>query len=153
MRKVMDIARKEFSVAFWSPIAYVLLCLSLIVFNVFFFIIIDENREATLRDMFILMEFMFIFITPLITMKVFAQEKESGTLEFLMTTPTRTRTVVLGKYLGVLAFFTVLILLTLPYYFIIEHYGRPDRLSMCAGYVGIWLEGAFFVAIGVMTSS
>lgn len=153
MRKIWDIASKEFWLTFQSPIAYILLCLSLIVFNAFFFVIIDENREATLRDMFVLMEFLFVFMIPLITMRSFAQEKDVGTMEFLMTTPTTQGQIVLGKYLGVLMFLTVMILLTFPYYFIVGHYGDPDRAAMIVGYFGIWLEGAFFTAIGVMTSS
>ena len=153
MNKVLTILNKELKVAFQSPIAYILLFLALIIFNVFFFIIIDENREATLRDMFILMEFLFVFLIPLISMKAIAQEKEAGTMEFLMTTPTTGTAIVLGKYFGILAFFTIMVLLTLPYYFIIEFFGQPDRMTVLLGYFGIWLEGAFFVAIGVMTSA
>ncbi len=153
MRKVWNMATKEFWVTFQSPVAYILLCLSLIVFNAFFFVIIDENREATLRDMFVLMEFLFVFMVPLITMRTVAQERDNGTMEFLMTTPTSQAQIILGKYLGVLMFFSTMILLTFPYYFIVSHYGQPDHAAMAVGYLGIWIEGAFFVAVGVMTSS
>ncbi|MBP9853983.1 MAG: ABC transporter permease subunit [Candidatus Omnitrophica bacterium] len=153
MNKIICIASKELKVSFQTPVAYILLCLSLTIFNIFFFIIIDENREATLRDMFTLMEFMFVFLIPLITMKTLAQEKESGTMEFLKTTPTTDAAIILGKYFGVLMFFSIMILLTLPYYLIIEHFGAPDRSAVLVGYLGLWLEGAFFIAIGIMTSS
>jgi ABC-2 type transport system permease protein len=146
-------AVKEFKVNFQSPVAYILLCLALVIFNIFFFMIIDENREATLRDVFTLMEFILVFLVPLITMKSIAHENETGTMEFLKTTPTTNGAIIIGKYVGSLMFFSVMIALTLPYYFIIEFFGNPDRLAILAGYVGIWLEGAFFVAIGVMTSS
>ncbi|MGE3980385.1 MAG: ABC transporter permease subunit [Candidatus Omnitrophota bacterium] len=122
-------------------------------FNIFFFIIIDENREATLRDVFAVMEFMLVFLIPLITMKSIAHENEAGTMEFLKTTPTTDVAIILGKYLGGLMFFSILIALTSPYYFIIEFFGAPDRAAIFAGYTGIWLEGAFFVAVGIMTSS
>lgn len=153
MIKVFHIAVKELRVTFQSPVAYILLCLSLTVFNIFFFIIIDENREATLRDVFAIMEFMLVFLIPLITMKLIAHENESGTMEFLKTTPTTDGQIILGKYLGGVLFFSSMIVLTLPYYFIVEFFGAPDRFAIFTGYVGIWLEGAFFVAIGVMTSS
>ena len=119
----------------------------------FFFIIIDRNQEATLKDVFKVMEFLFVFIIPLLTMKTFAEEKATGTMEFLMTTPTTNTAIVLGKYLGSLIFFTLIILFTLVYYFIIEFFATPDRVAIFTGYLGIWLEGAMFIAIGLMVSS
>lgn len=115
--------------------------------------IINESREASLRDIFKVMEFMFVFIVPLLTMKIFSEEKSTGTMEFLMTTPTTNMAIVLGKYLGSLAFFTLMIGITTVYYFIIEYFGQPDQLTILTGYAGIWLEGAFFLAIGMLMSS
>lgn len=153
MKKIIAIASKEVQSCFKSPIAYIVLVLTITIFNMFFFIIVDESREANLRDVFKVMEFLFIFIAPLLTMKVFAEEKQSGTIEFLMTTPTTNTAITIGKYLGSLAFFTMIMALTSAYYFILKFYSRPDSLAIFIGYLGIWLEGAFFVAIGVMTSS
>jgi len=79
------------------------LILSLSVFHYFFFIIIDHNQEATLRDVFKIMEFLLVFMIPLLTMKSFAEEKQLGTLEFLLTTPTRNSEIVMGKFLEVRA--------------------------------------------------
>ncbi len=70
-----------------------------------------------------------------------------------MTSPLTNTAIVLGKYIGVLALFSILILMTFVYYGVIEYYGNPDRMTILAGYVGIWLEGAFFIAIGMMASS
>jgi ABC-2 type transport system permease protein len=99
------------------------------------------------------MEFMFVFLVPLLTMKTFSEEKLTGTMEFLMTTPTTNTAIVLGKYLGSLIFFTLLLIMTTVYYLIIEYFGRPDRLATLSGYTGVWLEGAFFLSIGILTSS
>jgi ABC-2 type transport system permease protein len=99
------------------------------------------------------MEFMFVFLAPLLTMKLFAEEKSSGTMEFLMTTPTRKISIVLGKYLGSLIFFTLIILYSGIYFGIIEYYGTPDRPASAVGYLGIWLEGAMFLAVGMLASS
>lgn len=153
MGKVIAIATKELKAYFKSPIAYIILILTISIFNIFFFLIIDQDQEASLRDVFKIMEFLFIFIVPLLTMKTFAEEKFSGTIEFLMTTPTTNTAIVLGKYLGSLIFFTIIIGLTSSYYFIIEFFGQPERLTILAGYLGIWLEGALFIAIGILTSS
>jgi len=153
MNKIFAIAKKELKAYFTSPIAYIVLIITISIFNIFFFLIINENREATLRNVFKVMEFLFVFIVPLLTMKIFSEEKLSGTMEFLMTTPTTNTAIVLGKYLGSLIFFTLIIAMTSSYYFIIEFFGQPDRLAVATGYLGIWLEGALFIAIGILTSS
>jgi ABC-2 type transport system permease protein len=153
MNKIIIIAKKELAAYFKSPTAYIILILTISIFNIFFFMIIDENREVSLRDVFKVMEFMFVFLIPLLTMKTFSEEKLTGTMEFLMTTPTTNTAIVLGKYLGSLIFFSLLLMMTTVYYLIIESFGRPDRLATLSGYMGVWLEGAFFLSIGILTSS
>lgn len=153
MTKVIALAKKELHDYFSSPIAYIMLIAMLLLFNIFFYMIISQNKEVSLRDIFQLMEFMFIFMVPLLTMRLFAEEKANGTMEFLLTTPLTPSTIVLGKYLGIMTFFSLVIASTVIYYLIIEFFGDPDPLSILSGYVGIWLEGAFFIAIGLLTSS
>ncbi len=153
MNKIISIARKELRSYFKTPIAYIILFLTISIFNVFFFIIIDQNRECTLRDMFKLMEFIFVFIIPILTMRTFAEERRSGTLEFLLTSPTTTFEIVIGKYFGSLLFLTVMIALSGTYVLILEIFGTPDQPAILLGYFGIWLEGALFIAIGILTSS
>jgi gliding motility-associated transport system permease protein len=153
MSKIFAIAAKELKAYFKSPIAYIVLITTISVFNIFFFLIIDQGQEANLRDVFKIMEFLFIFIIPLLTMKTFAEEKFSGTMEFLMTTPTTNTTIVLGKYLGSLLFFSLIIGLTTSYYFILEFFGQPEPMASLLGYIGTWLEGALFIAIGILVSS
>ncbi|MFT5760046.1 MAG: ABC-2 type transport system permease protein [Alteromonadaceae bacterium] len=153
MNKIFALTKKELHSYFSSPIAYIILIAALSLFNILFFMIIDQNREVSLRDIFQVMEFMFIFIIPLLTMKLFAEEKANGTMEFLLTSPLTPTMIVLGKYLSMLVFYSLLIGLTGVYYFIVEYFGDPDPYSILSGYVGIWLEGAFFIAIGLLTSS
>ncbi|MCA9405959.1 MAG: ABC transporter permease subunit [Candidatus Omnitrophica bacterium] len=153
MPKVIAITKKELAAYFKSPVAYIILVVTLVIFNFLFFMIIDQNREATLRDVFQAMEFIFLFIVPLLTMKVFAEEKNAGTMEFLMTTPTNNNVIVFGKYLGTLLFLSVLLLISVVYYGIIEFYAAPDWAATLSGFLGIWLEAALFLAIGMMTSS
>ncbi len=153
MSKIVTLARKELATYFKSPMAYIVLVAMLSVFNVFFFLSIRQSHEADLRDVFKVMEFMLLFFVPLLTMKVFSEEKFSGTIEFLMTTPTTNTAIVLGKYVGGMAFFTLIIGLTSSYYIILESFGQPDRWAMLIGYAGLWLEGALLMAIGMLTSS
>jgi len=153
MKTAWIIARKELGTYFKSPIAYIILTITISIFNIFFFVLLEQNREASLRDMFKLMEFMFVFIVPLLTMRLFCEEKRLGTIEFLMTSPTSNESIVLGKYLGSLLFFTSLILLTGTYYFILEYFVKMDRWAAFAGYLGIWLEGGLFISIGLLMSS
>lgn len=153
MNKIIALTKKELYGYFSSPIAYIILIAALSLFNILFFMLIDQNREVSLRDIFQVMEFMFIFIVPLLTMKLIAEEKANGTMEFLLTAPLTPTMIVLGKYLSMLIFYSLLIALTGTYYFIVEYFGEPDPYSILSGYIGIWLEGAFFIAIGLLTSS
>ncbi|MEP1446199.1 MAG: ABC transporter permease subunit [Paraglaciecola sp.] len=153
MSKIVALIKKELHGYFSSPIAYIILILMLSLFNVFFFLVIDQNREVSLRDVFQLMEFMLVFFIPLLTMRLFSEEKANGTMEFLQTAPLTQSMIVLGKYFSMLIFYSLLIALTLSYYFIVEYFGDPDPLGMLSGYLGIWLEGAFFIAVGLLASS
>lgn len=153
MNKIFALTKKELYSYFSSPIAYIILIMMLSLFNIFFFLIIDQNREVSLRDVFQLMEFMLVFFIPLLTMRLFSEEKSNGTMEFLLTAPLTLGMIVLGKYFSMLIFFSLLIVLTGSYYFIVEYFGEPDTYSMLSGYLGIWLEGAFFIAVGLLASS
>lgn len=153
MNKIIALTKKELHSYFSSPIAYIILIATVSLFNVFFYLIIEQNREVALRDIFQLMEFMFVFLIPLLTMRLFSEEKANGTMEFLLTAPLTHTMIVMGKYLSMLIFYSILIGLTLTYYIVIEYFGAPDLPSIFSGYAGIWLEGAFFIAIGLLVSS
>ena len=153
MAKLISIAKKELSSYFKSSMAYIVFGLMICIFNIFFFMIIDQNREASLRDVFLVMDFMLIFLAPILTMRLFSEEKLTGTMEFLMTSPISNTAIVLGKYVGVLILFSIMISITFLYYAIIEYFGSPDRLTILTGYFGVWLEGALFLSIGMLTSS
>src|SRR3989338_5938755 len=96
---------------------------------------------------------MFVFTVPLLTMKIFAEEKRSGTIEFLVTSPIKNTDIVVGKFLGSLTFYTIILAITGVYYALIEYFGAPDRWPILTGYLGIWLEGMLFIAMGMLTSS
>lgn len=153
MNKAFYIAKKELSSFFKSPMAYIILATMISIFNIFFFIIIDQNQEASLENVFLVMDFMLIFLMPIITMRLFSEEKSNGTMEFLMTAPVSNTAIVLGKYLSVLFLFSIMISITFVYFGIVEFFANPDRLTILFGYIGVYLDGALFLAIGLMTSS
>ncbi len=151
--KIFAIASKEIKAFFRGPMGCIVLTITISIFNVLFYCIVSDNKEATLRDVFQAMEFMFIFIVPLITMRLFAEEKMAGTMEFLLTTPTKTSDFVLGKYLGSLLILVLLISVIPVYFLIMNAYGKVDVMAAWAGFLGIFLEGAFFMALGLLTSA
>jgi ABC-2 type transport system permease protein len=136
-----------------SPVAGVVLFVTAGIFNVFFFLLVDQEGEAGLRDIFKVMEFIFIFIIPLLTMKVFAEERSSGTFELLMTAPLGPAALISGKFLAVLGFYAGILVLTIPYYIVLELYSAPDRAAIISGYIGMLGEGALFIAIGMAMSA
>lgn len=150
---VSVLIKKELTTLFHTPVAYLVLIITLLIFNLFFFMIIDHNREASLRDIFQVMEFLFVFIIPILTMKTFAEERSTGTLELLLTCPVKIRELVTGKFLGTSGFLMILLLLTGIYGIILSVFAKPDIASMLSGYAGIVLVGLFFVSIGVMVSA
>ncbi len=153
MIKAFYIAKKELGNLFKTPMAYIILFIALSVFNFFFFLIIEENREATLRDVFLVMQFMLITFIPVLTMRTFAEEKQTGTMEFMLTCPIREWEIVLGKFLGNTAFYTIMVLLTSIYYLILKIFSSPDAAQILLGYFAIFLQGTMFIAIGTMISS
>jgi ABC-2 type transport system permease protein len=94
-----------------------------------------------------------LFAVPVITMRLLAEERKSGSIEVLMTAPISEGQVVAGKFLAALAFWVVLWLPTVLYAVILERYGDVDWGTLGAGYLGILLLGAFFLSIGIMTSA
>lgn len=151
--KITALFRKDSKSLTASPAAGIMLLVSVGVFNAFFFLLVDQQGEATLRDIFKVMEFMFIFIIPLLTMKIFAEERSTGTFEFLMTAPVQPMTLIAGKFMAVFVFYAGILFLTIPYYIILEIFSEPDRMSVLSGYLGLLLEGTFFVSIGMAMSA
>jgi len=153
MKKTFLIALKEIRGFAVSPVSWVTVLAAVAVFNVFFYFLIDQNQEAALRDVFSVMEFLFIFFIPLLTMCLLAEEKSRGTLELLLTTPTRPLAIVLGKFLGTWLFVILMLSVAWMYYFIMMFFSRPDLAETLCGWTGLVLESGFFIAVGMMCSS
>jgi len=154
MRKTLILARREISGYFYSPVAYVIGALFLLASGMLFFLtIFRQGHEATLRPLFEAMAYMMVFATPLLTMRLMSEEFQSGTFETLMTAPVTDTQVIMGKFLGVLGFYMILLASTGLYLILIASYGRPDPGVAVMGYCGMVFLGAAYLAVGLFTST
>lgn len=174
MKNALVIAGKELRSYFVSPIAYVVLTGFLLLGGWFFFNLLARfdfllsiytamrNPEAQARlnlNEFVIapllhnLSVVLVILTPVITMRSFAEEKRSGTYELLMTAPLSVTEIVLGKFLGVLGFLTVMLGLTAVYPAILLVYGNPEVGIIVAGFLGLFLLAVSFACVGLLTSA
>ena len=152
MHNTMTIFRREFAAYFNSPIAYIFIIVFLALNCGLFMTPFFLAGQADMRDFFGNLPQFLIFFIPALTMRLWAEDKRSGTFELLMTLPMRSGEVMLGKYLAATAFYLVALAGTLPVPIMVKALGHPDGGAIFAGYIGAVLLGALYMAIGVFTS-
>ena len=153
MQNITAILKKEFRSYFNSPIAYIFITFFLGISAWLFFQNFFIVNQAEMRSFFGLMPWIFLFFIPAVTMKLWSEEKKIGTIEILMTLPIRDYEVVVGKFLASFALLAVTVLLTLVIPFSIMSVGNPDVGTLIAGYIGLLLMGAAYIAIGFFAST
>ncbi len=154
MKKALVLARRELAGCFFSPLAYVVGALFLLTSGLWFFYrIFIPGNEASLRPLFEAMAYIMVFAAPLLTMRLLSDEYRSGTIETLMTSPVSDTAVVLGKFLGVMAFYLILLAATGAYLALMAVYGQPDAGVAAMGYLGMVLLGSTFIAVGLFASA
>lgn len=154
MSRVLTIARREVSSLFLSPIAYLVLFLFLVFMGIIFaWWIFIPGQITELRNLIDLSRFSLFFIVPLMTMSIFSDEYRSGRIEMLRTSPITELDLVLGKFLGAMAFYLFLVASTFIYLALLMIYGRPDFGQVVASYVGMILMGCMFVSVGLFYSA
>jgi ABC-2 type transport system permease protein len=153
MKRTWAILRREFASYFNSPIAYVYLTVFISLSSWMFLKTFFVMGEASMRDFFGLMPWVFLFFIPAVTMRSWAEEKKVGTMELLMTLPVSDLEAVLGKFLASFAFLLVSLALTLVLPIVVGALGRPDQGQIFGGYLGSVLIGAAYLAIGLFISS
>jgi ABC-2 type transport system permease protein len=160
MSTTFTIAKREFRSSFDSPLAYVVICLGLVMLGIFFFFVNDfwQGDQATLSPMFAMApRGLSLVIVPVLTMRLLAEEKRSGTLEMLITLPVRDHEVILGKFLGAWSLVLVLIASTALYPLLM--FWRPwdlgvlDTGPVMSGYLGLVLYSAAAVSLGLLISA
>ena len=154
MKNVWTITTRELRAFFVSPIAYVVSAFFLMAMGYLFAVILNYGSDSSLRPLFGNMLFVFLMVAPALTMKLLAEEQRMGTIELLLTSPIHDWQVVVGKFLGSLVLFAVMFFgPTLYYVLIVNTFGTPDYGPLLTGYLGMFLLGAAFLAIGVFASS
>jgi len=153
MRQVTHIFRKEFTIYFVSPIAYIVISIFLIVTGWFFFTTFFLHNQANLRNFFALLPMSFAFVVPAVTMRLFSEELSVGSYEVLLTMPVTLQEVVLGKFLAAVVFTAAILVPTLAYPITVSLLGELDWGPVVGGYTGAILLGAAFSAVGLFASS
>lgn len=153
MRNALIIMQRELRSYFSSTIAYTVAAFFLLVCGYLFFATLKVTKEATLLYLLHNAAVTLLLISPAMTMRLVAEERRSGTIELLMTSPVTDAQVILGKYLGSVTFYAGMLLLTLQYPLILFRLGSPDMGPIFTGYLGLLLLGAGFLAIGLVASS
>jgi|KBSMisStandDraft_5_1062788.scaffolds.fasta_scaffold35037_2 ABC-2 type transport system permease protein len=173
MSNVLAIAHKELRAYFNSPIAYIVLGFFAVLFGWFYIGILDwfvrqgmqmgelgmgggQNmnlNQQMVRPLLLNMTVVFLFLLPLVTMRTYAEEKRSGTIELLLTSPLTDLQIVLGKFLGAMALYGAMLLITLVHFGLLFVFGNPDWKPLAVAYLGLLLFGGCFISIGLFISS
>jgi ABC-2 type transport system permease protein len=169
VRNIMAIADKELRSYFSSPIAYIIIGFFLLPFGVFFYLYLTafvrqsmqqaqfggamNINQNVIRYVLQNASVIILFIMPMITMRTYSEEKRSGTIELLLTSPVTDLEIIVGKFLGALGLYIALLSVTLPYMGILFYYGNPEWRPVAAGYLGLLLMGGAFVSLGLLISS
>ena len=172
MRAILAVARREIYSFFVSPAAYVVVTIFIVTVSVWFLVLIFQNisaqltvqltpgaRQPTLTDKVLrpfLMNGLFRvlwLVAPLISMRLLSEDRKQGTADLLLSSPITTLQLVLGKYLGALAIMAILFVATMHIPLFLVLGGNVDRGVVFAGYLGVFLTAAMFLAAGVFASS
>jgi len=168
---ILAIAQKELKSYFASPIAYVVIGLFALMFGFFYYtllgIFIEQGmrmmgmqggptqnvNEQMLRPLFLNASVLLLFVLPMITMRTYSEEKRSGTIEVLLTSPLTDVDIIMGKFLGAMALYAAMLAVTLVHVGVLFAFGTPEWIPIATGYLGLLLMGGCFISIGLLISS
>lgn len=151
---ILTIAKRELAGLFFSPIAYAVLGAFAIGSSAFFLRDFEQGKPASMQSTFENVVFwLLVFLAPAISMRLISEELRSGTFERLMTSPVNDFQVVLGKWLGALVFYCILLMPLVVHAFVLESVSSPEVGPILTGLVGLVLVGAFYLAIGIFASA
>ena len=155
MANVWIIYKRELSAYFGTPIAYVFLAIFVFLSGIFAFYIGNffERGQADLQAFFQFHPWLYLFLIPALSMRLWAEERRAGTIELLFTLPVTMTEVVLGKFLAAWKFTAIALSLTFPLWITVNYLGDPDNGVILAGYLGSLLMAGAFLAIGSCMSA
>jgi ABC-2 type transport system permease protein len=152
---VKTIAKRELVGYFDSPVAYVFIVIYLLLagFFTFTFGAFFDRGEASLTAFFMWMPWLLLFLVPALGMRLWSEERRSGTIELLLTLPVTPWQAILGKFLASWIFIAIAMALTFPVWLTVNWLGDPDNGVILAGYIGSWLLAGAYLAVSCMTSA
>ncbi len=153
MHNIWTIAKREIRSYFYTPVAYILITIFLLIAGWFFGSELFLVNEATMRNIFSLTPLIFIFFIPAVTMRSISEEKRAGTIELICSSPVKDSEIVVGKFVAALALLLATIFSTIIYVIILLTLGKPDGGLIVGGYIGLLLMGASYAAIGIFGST
>ena len=155
MRNVCSVFRREFASYFATPLAFVFILIFLVLAGAFAFFLggFYERGQADLAPFFNYHPWLYLFLIPALSMRLWAEERKSGTIELLMTLPVTLWEAVLGKFLAAWCFAGLALALTFPIWITVNYLGSPDNGAIFAAYAGSFLMAGGFLAIGACISA
>jgi ABC-2 type transport system permease protein len=153
MKHFLPLLGKEVRALFYSPIAYIIIAVFLLLMGYSFTLTLFINKFATLIHIVFQSAGLLLLLVPIITMRSFAEERKAGTLELLLTAPVRESHVVLAKYAASMAVVLSMITLTGAYAIVLGMFGTPDWGPIYSGYIGLALFASLLVSLGLMVSA
>ncbi len=155
MRNVAIIVRRELGSYFATPIAYIFIVIFLVLASWFTFYLggFYERAQADLDPFFSFHPWLYLFLIPAISMRLWAEERKSGSIELLMTQPVTLWQAVAGKFIAAWVFAGIALVLTFPLWITVNYLGSPDNGAILAAYVGSFLLAAGFLAVGSFMSA
>ncbi len=170
LRNIQTIAAKELRSYFVSPVAWVMMGLFAFIFGYFFIRYLDwfvqqsmggqmgqmqpmNVNDRMIRPLLSNASVLILFLLPMVTMRTYSEEKRSGTIELLLTSPVTDFEIIMGKFLGTVGLFAALLGVTLIYIGVLFVYGSPEWKPLVAGYLGLLLMGSCFISMGLFISS
>lgn len=176
MKKTFAVFQKEIKHFFYSPIAYIVIAAFTLIAGIFFYLYLSSFVEAALMDMYRSQQFrqppqrfninlqlirpffwnlalISLFVLPLVTMRLYSEEKRSGTVELLYTTPLSVTNIVLGKFFAGVVFYLIMLIPTFLFMGLLFIYGDPEVGPVISGYLGLLLLGSAFISGGLFISS
>lgn len=154
MKNVWTLFKREFYGYFATPVAYVFIVVFLMLSGAFTFYLGNfyQRGQADLTPFFAFHPWLYLFLVPALSMRLWAEERKSGTIELLLTLPLTTWQAVFGKYLAAWAFTGIALALTFPIWITVNYLGSPDNGVILATYIGSFLMAGGFMAIGSCVS-
>jgi len=171
MGNIIAIAHKELKSYFSSPIAYIVIGLWAFLYGWFFINILAffvrqsmqmgqfggqqamNVNQQLIRPLLQNVTILDLFLLPMVTMRTYAEEKRSGTIELLLTSPVSDFEIIMGKFLGAMALYTVMLAVTLLHIALLFKFGTPEWKPIVTAYIGLLLLGGCFIALGLLISS